>query len=505
MAVIILILIFIIIVSFLYNHFTKYNNYWKEKNVVGPNPTFFFGNIKDAILRRKPIGVVFKNIYDKYPEEKVVGIFVMRSPELLIRDLDVVKNILIKDFDIFVDRGVEFKKTGLGANLFHADGDTWRVLRNRFSPLFTSGKLKNMIYLISERGDMFLKYVSRVIQLNSEQEVHNMVQKFTQAAIAACAFGVDIDTFNQEHETLRRIDRKIFTVNFGRELEMMYPGILKKIGGSLFPRELNTFFFDLVKDVIVQRDGKPTNRNDFMDLILNLRKEKRITGPRRTDDVTERSLDITDEVMAAQAFVFYAAGYETSASTMGFFLYQLALNPEIQDKVVAEINEVLKKHDGEMTLQAVLDLTYMGKVFDETLRMYPIVTELKRKSNNTYSIPGTNVTIEKNQLIKIPVLGIHYDERIYPNPEKFDPERFSPENVASRHSCAFLPFGLGPRNCIGTRFAQVQSRVCLAKLLSQFRVEPSKNTPLKFQYEPRRVVLYPKGGIPINFVQRHDI
>ncbi|XP_063626584.1 cytochrome P450 6B5-like [Cydia splendana] len=501
--VVIILTISFVIASFLYYHFTKYNNYWNERNVVGPKPTFFFGNIKDAVLRRKPIGHVFKDIYDMYPEEKVVGMFVMRSPELLVRDLDVIKNILIKDFDIFVNRGFEFKKTGFGATLFHGTADTWRLLRSRFSPLFTPGKLKNMIHLVNERGDKFVKYVARVTQLNPEQEVHDMTQKFTLATIAACVFGIDIDTFNQEHEILRRIDSKIFIMTLSRDLEMMYPGILVKIGGSLFPTEVITFFIDLVKDVTAKRNGKPTNRNDFMDLILKMREEKHISGPITKNKDTETGLDLTDEVIAAQAFSFYAGGYETSAATMGFFLYQLARNPEIQDKVVVEIKEVLKKHDGEMTLQAVLDLSYMGKVFDETLRMYPIAPDLRRKSSSTYTIPGTNVTIEKNQLIKIPTLGIHYDEKIYPNPEKFDPERFSPENVAARHSCAYLPFGLGPRNCIGYRFAQLQSRVCMAKVLSQFRVEASKNTPRQLQYEPRRIVLYPIGGIPINFIKRH--
>ncbi|XP_061720501.1 cytochrome P450 6B5-like isoform X1 [Cydia pomonella] len=502
MAVIIL-AILVIIAYFLYYHFTKHNDYWNKRNVVGPKPTFFFGNVKDAVLRRKPFGHIFKDIYDMYPEEKVVGMFVMRSPELLVRDLDVIKNILIKDFDIFVSRGFEFKNTGFGANLFHCNADTWRLLRSRFSPLFTPGKLKNMMYLLSECGDKFVEYVARVTQLNLEQEVHDMTRKYTQAAIAACAFGVDIDSYNQEQETFHKVHSKMFIMTLNRDLELMYPGIMVKIGGSLISAETITFFIDLVKGVTAQRNGKPTNRNDFMDLILKMREQKHVSELMRDNNVTETSLELTDEVIAAQAFSFYAGGYETSAATMGFFLYQLALNPEIQEEVVVEIKEVLKKHNGEMNLETVMDLSYMGQVFDETLRMYPIISDLKRKSNRTYTIPGTNVTIEKNQLIKIPTLGIHYDERIYPNPEKFDPERFSSENEAARHPCAYLPFGLGPRYCIGIRFAQIQIRMCMAKLLSQFRVEPSKNTPRQLQYEPRRVVLYPIGGIPINFIKRH--
>ncbi|XP_061723288.1 cytochrome P450 6B4-like [Cydia pomonella] len=489
MTLIILIITFVICLGYsLYQHFTKFNNYWEIRNVRGPKPTFFFGNIIDSCLRKKPVGVVFKEIYDAYPEEKVVGFFRMRSPDLLLRDLDVVKYVLIKDFDIFTDRGKEYSKSGLGANLFHADSATWRVLRKRFSPMFTSGKLRNMMYLLTERGDRFVEYIDRITKKGAEQEIHGLTQKFTQSAIIACVFGLDLDTFDQQHETLQRIDKKIFSVKYGSELESMYPGILKKIGGWLFPEEVKTFFSKLIK-VIAMRNGQPSNRHDFMDLLLELKKEN--------------TLDMTDEDIAAQAYIFYAAGYESSASTMGFLLYQLALNQDIQEKLYAEIKEALENNNGEMTYDAIMNLEYMEKVFNETLRMYPIITKLKRRSKAPYKIPETNIIIDKGQLIKISVLGIHHDEKYYPNPEVFDPQRFSPENVQARHKCAFLPFGEGPKQCIGIRFAQMQSWVGLAKLLLRYRVEPSENTPLRFAYEPRRVMLYPKGGFPINIVRRH--
>lgn len=448
MAVIIL-TVLIVVVFFLYHHFSKYNNYWKDRNVAGPKPTFFFGNVKEYVLRRKVVGDIFNEIYHKYSQEKIVGVFRMRTPDVLVRDPEIIKTILIKDFDSFVDRGSEFSKKGLGLNLFHTDGDTWRVLRNRFTPLFTSGKLKNMMYLMTERGDKFVEYVDKITKINPEHEIHGLVQKFTQAIIAACAFGLDIDTFEEQHKTLKRLDKAIFSVNYSFELEMMYPGLLKIIGGSLFPKEVKDFFFNLTKNVIAQRNGKPSNKNDFMDLILALRNDKQISGPKRENDDNVKTLDITDDVIAAQSFIFYAAGYETSASTMGFMLYHLALNPDIQEKVAAEIKEVLEKHDGKLTLQAVLDMNYMSKVFDETLRMHPIVSVLKRCAQTEFEVPGTDLTVKKGQLFHIPVSAIHWDKKYYPKPEVFDPERFSAENVAGRHSCVYLPFGLGPRHCIG--------------------------------------------------------
>ncbi|XP_013140392.1 PREDICTED: cytochrome P450 6B5-like isoform X2 [Papilio polytes] len=486
--------------TLVYFYFTRTFDYWKNKNVPGPKPLPLFGNIKDSVLRRRHAALVFKSIYDEYTNEKVVGVYRMTSPCLLLRDLDVIKNVMIKDFDQFVDRGVSFSKDGLGLNLFHADGDTWRVLRNRFTPVFTSGKLKNMLYLMTERGEQFVDYVENLRAKQSEQPIHVLVQKFTMATISACAFGLDLD--EDMYKTLNRIDKMIFTPSYARELDMMYPGILEKLNSSIFPNFVNDFFSNLSQTVIKQRGGIPTNRKDFMDLILELRQQKTIEGTKKLDNEKLRIVELTDSVIAAQAFVFYAAGYETSASTMTYLFYELAKHPEIQDKVIAEIDEVVNRYDGEISYDCLNEMTYLQQVFDETLRKYPIVDPLQRNAQADYTIPGTNVTIKKGQTVLINSMGIHYDPKHYPNPEKFDPDRFSTENEKNRHSCAYLPFGTGPRNCIGMRFAKVQSRVCVAKFLSKFRVEPSKNTPTVLEYDPMRSVLFPKGGIHLNILCR---
>ncbi|CAG4965667.1 unnamed protein product [Parnassius apollo] len=407
---------------------------------------------------------------------------------------------MIKDFDCFSDRGISFSEDGLGANLFHADSCMWYMLRNRFTPLFTSGKLKNMIYLMNERGDKFVDYISYLDK--HEQEIHTLVQKYTIATISACAFGLDIDTLNDKMETLRRINKMVFTTTFANELDMMYPGILKKINSSIFPIEIKHFFDHLVKSVIAQRNSMPTNRKDFMDLILELRQHRKINSTKKSDEEQENTIELTDDIIAAQAFVFYVAGYETSATTMTFMLYELAKNPDVQEKLIKELDEVLQRHNGEVTYETLNDMKYMEKVFDETLRMYPLVEPLQRRAQVDYTIPGTKVTINKGQIVLVSPLGIHHDEKYYPDPEKFDPERFSPENVGNRHPCAYMPFGVGPRNCIGMRFAKVQSRMCITKLLSKFRIETSKRTPKVIEFSPNRPIIGPKEDIYLNIVPR---
>ncbi|XP_059061354.1 cytochrome P450 6B6-like [Achroia grisella] len=498
-------LVLIAVIFSLYYYFTRTFNYWKDRGVIGPDPVPLFGNIKKAALRRQNHGEPMYEIYNQYPNEKVVGVFRMTEPNLLIRDLDIIKHIMIKDFDEFSYRGFEMSDEGLGKNLFNADTETWKVLRNRFTPLFTSGKLKNMVNLMTERGDKFISYVENITKTQAEHKVHSLIQRYTMSTIASCAFGMDIDDISDNNpiiKTLHRIDRDIFTINYFFEMVIMYPRFLKKLNLTLFPKYVSKFFHNLTSSIIREREEKPTNRKDFIDLILELRKQKDLYSTKKHESDEQMHLELSDSIIAAQSFVFFAAGYETSATTMTFMLYLLAKNPHIQEKLHQEIDKALENNNGELTYEVIREMTYLHKVFDETLRMYPIVEPLQRCARSDYKIPGTDVVIEKNRIVLITPRGIHYDPKYYPNPEVFDPERFNPEVAAARHPCAYMPFGVGPRNCIGLRFAKLQSNICIVKLLSKFRVEPSENTLKEMQFDPNRGVMTPSDGILVNIIPR---
>ncbi|XP_023934738.2 cytochrome P450 6B1 [Bicyclus anynana] len=495
--------VFVIICCLVYYYFTRTFKYWQSRNVPGPKPLPFFGNFKDFVLRKSTTAVELKRIYDAFPNEKFVGFYRMTSPSLLIRDLDLAKTILIKDFDTFDDRGTELSKKGLGANMFHAEFDIWRPLRTLFSPLFTIGKLKNMVHLINERGDVFVNQIKKITEVETEQEVYTLAQKFTMSSIFACIFGLDISSDDDLLiEKMIKIDKMSFSRNIAHEIDLLYPGVLKKFNASVFTEELANFFIGLVRDSIEGRNGMPSNRKDFIDLVLELKNQGNILETNKTkDESAVNCIQLTNEVIAAQAFIFYVAGYETSAATMALMLYELAMNPPIQDKIITEIEEVLNRHNGNITYDTMSELSYLEKAFNETLRKYPVV-EIQRRAKANYNIPGTDITIEKGTIVFVSTLGISHDEKYYPNPDKFDPERFSPENESKRHPCAYIPFGTGPRFCIGKLIGKLQSRLCVVKLLHNYRVEVSKKTPNTISFDPERVVLAPKGGIYLNLIPR---
>lgn len=131
----------------------------------------------------------------------------------------------------------------------------------------------------------------------------------------------------------------------------------------------------------------------------------------------------------------------------------------------------------------------------ETLRLHPPVGNLFRVANQPYRLSKTDLIIEKGTLLMIPVTSIHQDPEIYPNPWQFDPERFTPEAIQARHSHAFLPFGDGPRNCIGMRFALLEVKFGIAVLLSKFRFSPSAKMILPLELDISAPMMAAKGGV----------
>lgn len=159
----------------------------------------------------------------------------------------------------------------------------------------------------------------------------------------------------------------------------------------------------------------------------------------------------------------------------------------------------IQSNGGTLNYESLADMQYLDKCVNETLRKYPTTATLQRSCNKTYRIPGSNVTIPKGQSVQIPIYAIHYDEEIFPNPEVFDPARFSSEEVAKRHSMAFLAFGEGPRHCVGLRLAMIAAKLAVAKVLVhyEFDLDESKTAkPLKFS--PSSFVMTPHEAIVIN-------
>ncbi|KAL0821374.1 hypothetical protein ABMA28_005962 [Loxostege sticticalis] len=503
----------VIALGALYLYNIRNFNYWKDRGIKHDKPVLFFGNNARNYLMKKSVTEMITEMYWKYPEEKVVGFFRSTSPDLIVRDPEIIKRILSTDFIHFYPRGLNNaneEPEPMLKNLFFADGDMWRLLRQRMTPAFTSGKLRAMFPLIVERAEKLQARALAAAAAGRTLDARDLMARYTTDFIGACGFGLDADTLNEEDSAFRRLGTNIFQISFIDGMFMM----LKEIVPSLFKsvhilRGIEGDMTDLITAIFKQRNYQPSGRNDFIDLLLECKSKGTLTGEsiekKKADGSPEMaSLELDDVLMAAQVFVFFAAGFETSSSATSFTLHQLAFHPEVQKKVQDDIDRALAKHDNKLSYESIKEMTYLDWAFKEGMRMFPSLGFLIRRCVGTYTIPELGVTIDDKARVFIPVQALHNDPKYFDNPEEFRPERFHPDafdNVALKY--VYLPFGEGPRACIGERLGHMQSLAGLAAVLSKFTVEPAPETlrhpPV---YAPAVVVQSIQGGLPLLFKQR---
>ncbi|KAB1263435.1 Cytochrome P450 3A12 [Camelus dromedarius] len=184
-------------------------------------------------------------------------------------------------------------------------------------------------------------------------------------------------------------------------------------------------------------------------------------------------LALTDLEIVAQGIIFIFAGYETTSNSLSFIMYELATHPDVQQKLQKEIDATFP-NKAPPTYDGLLHMEYLDMVVNETLRIFPLAGRLERVCKKDVEING--VFIPKGTVVMVPVYALHKDPALWTEPEEFRPERFSKKNQDSINPYTYLPFGTGPRNCIGTRFAMMSMKLALAKVLQNFSFKPCKET-----------------------------
>ncbi|XP_075988182.1 cytochrome P450 6B7-like [Anticarsia gemmatalis] len=502
----------LVLAAALYVYGRRSFGYWRARGVAHDPPRAVFGNNLRGYLFRASMTQLAHELYLKYPRERVVGFYRSTRPELLVRDPELVKRVLITDFASFYERGFTPHRTvfePLMQNLFFAEGDVWKLLRQRMTPAFTTGKLKAMFHLIVERAERLQARALQAAAAAEALDARDLMARYTTDFIGACGFGVDADSLNDENSPFRQLGRKIFKV---RPINII-KAILKEVAPNTFQglkiwNHLEADMNELVGEILSKRNYKPSGRNDFIDLMLECKAQGTIVGESLTrlkpDGSPERAtLEFNDGLIAAQVFIFFAAGFETSSSATSFTLHQLAFNQDVQKKAQAEIDRVLAKYEGKLCYDAIKEMTYLEWVFKEAMRMFPSLGFLFRQCTKPYTFPELNLTIDPGVRVLIPLQSLHNDPQYFPEPERFRPERFSPEELESSNKYVYLPFGEGPRACIGARLGLMQSLAGLAAVLSRASVLPAPSTRRHPLVDPKSSVVQSfKDGLPLLFKDR---
>ncbi|KAG8254103.1 heme binding [Homalodisca vitripennis] len=496
------------LLGLLYSYITRLYDYWSKRDIPHLEPSFPFGNIKDLIFAKIDIGRFYERFYKKFKGHKYGGIYELRRPTLILTDLDMVKQVVTKDFIFFVDRALPPKSSHdvLANNLFAMEGQEWKDMRTKLTPAYSSGKMKLMYTLIEVCSEQLRQHLEPLAAKNEVIDIKELMSRFTIDIIASCAFGLEVNTLADSNTDFYEVSQLIFKQSksffLKRFFMSTFPRLANLLRMSLIDSRVNDFIMTLVNTTVGYREKNGVNRNDFMDLLIKVKNNASLDEKLTSKGCNSIKNNLTLKEMAAQAFVFFAAGFETAASTTTFVLYELARNPDIQQKLRQEIDETMEKYGGKITYQAMQEMTYMEQVLNETLRMHGSAPILVRKCTEPYKIPDTDIILDKNVKIVIPSYAIHHDPEIYPKPFEFDPERFTEENVKSRHNYSFLPFGEGPRMCIGMRFGKMQVKAGLCTIIANFELSLTPETPDPVEISPNTVVTTPVHPIRLKIMKR---
>ncbi|XP_070392533.1 cytochrome P450 3A14-like [Dermacentor albipictus] len=456
-------------------------SYFERIGIPGPKPSLIWGNIRE--YHSMEIYKVIGKWLDQYGD--IYGFYNGDVPFVVTRDINFVEHVFVRNFQNFVDRGntmvTDKNHPVLKNSILHTGGHPWKSIRSCVAQGFSSSKLKQMMPHIEEDASIFIKSLGQYA--DTGEEVH-MLRKFEELSmdyVARGAFGIDERFQGKPDHPLMAVAKATFrgvmkgpfhmiaqsTTSFGRLMKPLY--WLSLVLGKFSFEDLN----EQTAKVIQLRKSDPSLRkHDVLQNLLDAEymeaEEER--GDNKVANGSARKRALTTEEVITSAAVLFIGGFETTATTLSYVAYCLAKHPDVQEKLRREVVDAVGPN-GSLDYETVMKkLKYLEHVVDETLRLYPpSVSGVARQAKEDFEYNGIKYKAGTNVMAAL--YQIHRDQRYFSNPLEFNPDRFSPENEASFTKAAFMPFGVGPRNCVAMRLALLKVRYTVAKMVQKYRME----------------------------------
>ena len=398
-----------------------------------------------------------------------------------IRKPEHMKAVFLDQADIFAKSQFQKKLVGpaLGDGLLTAEGEHWKFQRRAASPAFRIDALRALVPAFSHSAQ---ETIDRILTMPLGQTVDVMeeMQHATLDVIVETILGGADPDFG--YERMARIVTD-YIEHMGKpdvlDLFGAPPWLPRPWGGK--GRRRAAELQKSAVNAINRRRASGGQQKDLLGLLLAAR-----------DPETSRGLSDTE--LRDNVVTFIGAGHETTALTLTFALYLIANAPDVQDRLVREVLDVC----GDRPIDAAMvdDLVYHEQVIKEAMRLYPPVALIDRVATQDTNIG--DVEVKKGDFAFNLIYIMHRHRTLWESPERFDPERFSPENAKKLHRFQYMPFGAGPRICIGMKFAYMEAVAMLATLVRDLRWLPNAAHTV----EPNiRITLRPEGGMPL-FVEK---
>jgi cytochrome P450 len=404
-------------------------------------------------------------------------LFVANSPE-------AVRHVMVTNgANYFKSRQMQRALEPLvGNGVFISNGETWRQQRRMATPAFHHTRLRGFAEIMTRAAaDVCDRWAA--LGEGGEVEVGEEMSRVTAGVVCRAMFTDDLGeestaiifrSFAAYQDTLSQVD-------YAELLGL--PGWLPSASKGKARRAAARIHRE-IDGIVARRKASGEDKEDLLSIFLKARDDE--TGQPWTDR------QIRDEVS-----VMFLAGHETTASSLGWAFYLLSQHPEVEARLHAEVDAVLggrvPAHDD------VARLPFTRQVFEEALRLYPPVAVFSREAQADDEILGRPIPAGSMVLV-VPWL-LHRHRALWRDPDRFDPDRFSPERSRKRPKHAYVPFGAGPRTCLGASFAMTEAVIILAAIAQRFRLRMRDGHPV----EPVcRLTLRPRFGLPMRLEPRPD-
>lgn len=284
---------FLILLTALYFWAKHRYTYWSRKGIEYVEPSLIGGNIPNTLFQRENVIMELKGVSDRV-KGRFGGFYMLTNPALMVNDPELIKQILLKDFEYFTDRGLYENEEvdPLTANLLISGGEKWRNMRHKVSPAFTSGKLKQMVPIFTTIAKRLQNHISEIAQSSMNKvEARDLISRYTVDAITSLAFGVEIDSINNSDEMFRKISQKIAEPNLNIFLRSIITSTLPLSITNFFKIkstdiEIENFFRSVTHQSLDLRENQKVVRNDFFQILVQLRNE----GLVKSDGILESNI-----------------------------------------------------------------------------------------------------------------------------------------------------------------------------------------------------------------------
>uniref|UniRef100_A0A8C5YGB1 Thromboxane-A synthase n=1 Tax=Microcebus murinus TaxID=30608 RepID=A0A8C5YGB1_MICMU len=487
-----------------------------------PKPSPFIGNLTFFRQGFWESQLELRRLYGP-----VCGYYLGRRMFIVISEPDMIKQVLVENFSNFTNRmasGLEFEPVA-NSILFLRD-KRWEEIRGVLTAAFSPEKLNELTPLISQACDLLLAHLKCCAESGAAFDVQRCYCCYATDVVASVAFCTEVDSRTAPEHPFVSHCRRFFQFRIPRALLVLilsFPSVMVPLARILPNKnrdELNGFFNKLIRNVIALRDQQAAEerRRDFLQMVLDARQSSSLVGVEDFDIVREvlsstqcragpsrprqpRALSkpLSVEEIVGQAFIFLIAGYEMVTNTLSFATYLLATNPDCQEKLLREVDLFKEKHVAPEYRSIQEGLPYLDMVIAETLRMYPPAFRFTREAAQDCEVLGQR--IPAGTVLEMAVGALHRDPEHWPSPEIFNPERFTSEARRQRRPFTYLPFGAGPRSCLGVRLGLLKVKLTLLHVLCKFRFQACAETQVPLQLESKSA-LGPKNGVYIKIVSR---